>query len=138
MSLIIKKESQRSKEKDILKHIFETKNSDELQWLVDMAAKGFESISIPDHMRCILTKTCEMEDKFPRIGMVIFGLWLVPSMQSELMDNQLVNPRLFVPWINNIQKECENMLHGKHLTLQAFVLECIANYIMGPKAVYNQ
>tara|TARA_Y100000591_G_C21212823_1_gene396311 strand:- start:79 stop:495 length:417 start_codon:yes stop_codon:yes gene_type:complete len=138
MSLIIKKHTQRQTEKDILIKIFESDNSDELQTLVDMVSKEFESIDIPEEMRCIITKTREVDDKYPRLGMVIFGMWLVPSIQEYLMNNQLVNPRRFVPWINNLQIECENMMHGKHLTLQSFVLESIANYYMNPRQVYNK
>ena len=135
MSLILQKHHQREQEEDVLIKIFESHNPTELQTLVDMVAKGFEKIEIPDHMKCILTKTCEIDDKFPRVGMVIFGLWLLPNVQEYLMNNGLVNPRRFVPWIQHLQTECENMLHGKHLTLQSFVLECMSNYYMGPRRV---
>lgn len=131
MSLISRKKVLRLGNRDILWNLFECKDVN-VQTLLNMANEGFSGINIPNHMRDVLKKTCETKDRFPKIAMIIFGIWLVPTIQSYLMDNKLVNPRYFVPWIEHLHVECENMLHGRHLTLQSFVLECIANYMMGP------
>lgn len=131
MALILQRDLQRRQYRDVLWHIFFSADSD-AQMLVERVHRAFADIDIPDRMRAVLTKTVETNDKFARIAMILFGLWLAPEIQEELMRDQKVNPRYFVPFVDTLQDECIKMLHGKYVTVQAFVIECMCNYIMTP------
>ena len=131
MALILQRDLQRRQYRDDLWHVFFSSDN-KTQAIVERVNRGFAEIDIPDRMRAVLTKTVETGDKFARVAMILFGLWLVPEIQEELMRDQRVNPRYFVPFVEQLQDMCIKMLHGKFVTVQSFVLECMCNYIMTP------
>lgn len=93
---------------------------------------------IAAHLRGVLTEQRYLDivnkvesehDRLPKLGLVIFAIWLCP----ELDLGKSAQPRRFEPFLQGVQKMCMNILEGRMLSLQEFVGHTITDYIVTPK-----
>ena len=78
----------------------------------------------------VLAKVRATHSRMPKLAMILFALWLCPELKLEKGSN----PMRSEPFVANIQRACMDMLQGKHLSLQDFVVHTLTDYIVTPKA----
>ena len=78
----------------------------------------------------VLNKVRATHNRMPKLAMILFALWLCPELNLEKGSN----PMRSEPFVANIQRACMDMLKGKHLSLQDFVVHTLTDYIVTPKA----
>ena len=78
----------------------------------------------------VLDKVRASHNRMPKLAMILFALWLCPELKIEANSN----PARSEPFLANIQRACMDMLKGKHLSMQDFVVHTLTDYIVTPKA----
>jgi hypothetical protein len=78
----------------------------------------------------VLDKLHTSHNRMPKLAMILFALWLCPELKLEKGSN----PAKAEPFLANIQRTCMDMLKGRHLSLQDFVVHTLTDYIVTPKA----
>ena len=78
----------------------------------------------------VLNKVRSSHSRMPKLAMILFALWLCPELKLEKGSN----PAQAEPFLANIQCTCMDMLKGRHLSLQEFVVHTLTDYIVTPKA----
>lgn len=78
----------------------------------------------------VLDKVRECHNREPKLALILFAMWLCPELKLE----QGSNPMRSEPFMRHIQRTCMEMLKGKHLSMQEFVVHALTDYIVTPKA----
>lgn len=119
---------QREAEEDDIYAIFF--GHDDVQPFVTRIAAHLRTILTEQRYLDIVNKVETEHDRFPKLALVIFAIWLCPEL--ELGKN--AQPRRFEPFLQGVQKMCMNILEGRMLSLQEFVGNTVTDYVVTPKA----
>ena len=98
---------------------------------VDMQtiAAHVRTYTLSDTEKAILERAENDHRSEPRLFMLMFALWLAPHL--NLAEGAL--PRRFEPFQQALPNLCMDMLEGRVVSLQQFVRQAAAEYVMGPK-----
>ena len=119
---------QREADEDILYAIFFGHKP--LQPYIQKIHQHIMAMPLETRYKDVLDNVFNTHDRMPKIAMILFALWLCPELKLE----EGSNPMRSEPFLAKIQRACMQMLEGKHLSLQEFVVHTVTDYIVTPKA----
>lgn len=119
---------QREADEDLLYAMFFGRKP--LQPHIEKIYQHLATIPLEKRYKDVLDKVLSTHSRMPKICMILFALWLCPELKLE----EGSNPMRYEPFLEKIQRACMDMLEGKHLSLQEFVIETVTDYIVTPKA----
>lgn len=119
---------QREAEEDELYAIFF--GHKDIQPMVKKICDHLSSLELPKRYQDIVNKVLDKHDRMPKLAIIIFGIWLCPSLKL----GEKAQPRRFEPFEANIQNLCMKILKGEMLSLQDFVCNTLTDYIVTPKS----
>jgi len=102
------------------------RNPDEL---VEKVCNHFEQQQLEPRYKKVIQKVRTTTHRIPKLAVILFAIWLCP----ELEIGKTAQPRRFEPFEAGIQAICMNILKGKFLSVQEFVINAVTDYLVTPK-----
>jgi len=119
-------EERESEEDEIYGIFMGYKNVDPL---VEQICDHFAQQPLEPRYKKVIEKVRTTTSRIPKLAIILFGIWLCPEL--ELGKN--AQPRRFEPFEAGIQVICMNILKGKFLSVQEFVVNAVTDYLVTPK-----